>query len=104
MFNAMMVGHIWIWLYLRLYLQVLCFEFLYHGQLVACSITVFEEEGAAEAEYLAIGHDTNTVTQNISFIHVMCSQNDDSVVLVVLKHVPKCSSGADVHTCSWLIE
>ena len=89
---------------IRLYLLVFSLVLLNHGQLVACSVTVLEEEGATETEYLAIGHDTNTVTQNISFIHVVCRKNDDSVVLVVLEHVPKSASGADVHTSCWFIK
>ena len=50
--------------------------------LVADTETVLEEKRAAEALHRAFAHDANTVAKHVCFVHVMSSENDDSVLLV----------------------
>ena len=49
---------------------------------------VLEEERATEALHRALAHNADTVTEHISFVHIMSSQNDYSVFLVGLEHFP----------------
>jgi len=56
-------------------------------------------------EYLlAISHDTDSVSQIISFIHKVSGQDDDFFALVLLEHVPNMTSGRCVHSGSRLVE
>ena len=50
--------------------------------LVADTETVLEEERAAEALHRALAHDADTVTKHVRLVHIMSSQDDDSVLLV----------------------
>ena len=54
------------------------------SDLVANTESVLEEQGAAKALECALAHDADTVTEHVSLVHVMCRQNDNSVLLVRL--------------------
>jgi len=55
---------------------------LHEGDSVAETETVLEEEGRAEALECALAHDTDTVAEHVSLIHIMRGQNDDAILLV----------------------
>ena len=85
-------------------LHVGLFILLDHGQLVAGTVAVLEEQRASETLDAALVHDSDAVTQNISFIHIVRRQDNDSVASVVLQHVPEGTSGIQVHSSGRLIE
>ena len=58
--------------------------FLDQGKLVSSTEAVLQEEGAAQAHELAFGHDSDSVSEHISLVHVMRGENDDPVPLVAL--------------------
>ena len=80
------------------------FELLDHGQFVPGAEAVLEEQGTSEATNFTLGHDADTVTQDISLVHVMCREDDDPVVTVVLEHVPKTASRAQIHAGGGLVK
>ena len=63
------------------------------------------QEGCATlADELALRHYADAVAEDLSFIHVMCSQNDHTVFFVRLEHIPHASAGCNVKTSGRLIE
>ena len=77
---------------------------LNHGQFVASAIAIFEKDRASQADNLTFSHDTNTVSQDVSFVHVMCSQQNYTTTLVVFEHLPNVAPCLNIHSCSWLIK
>jgi len=45
--------------------------FLNHGKVVANTESIFEEERAAKTDKLSVSHNTNAVTKDIGFVHVV---------------------------------
>jgi hypothetical protein len=85
--------------------EVLCLRLRDHeGDLVADTEAVLEEEGAADALKGALAHNADAVTEDISLIHVMGSENNNSVFLVALEHVPKVAPGTQVHAGGRLVQ
>ena len=77
---------------------------LHHGNLVPNSEAVLEEEGATDALQGALAHDADTVTEDISFIHVMSRQDNDSINFVFFEHVPHSPPSHDIQTSCGLIK
>lgn len=78
---------------------------LFHeSDLVTKTETVLKEKRAAYALYSTLAHDANTITQNICLVHVMCGEDNNSVFLVRLEHIPKVSSSAEVHSRGGLVK
>ena len=73
-------------------------SFLHESDPVSQSEAILEEERAAQALHSTLDHDTDTIAEHVCFVHVMCSQNDDSVLLVRFEHIPELSAGAQVHS------
>ena len=74
------------------------------SKFIARSKSVLEEKRATKAFELTACHDTDSVTQDISFIHVMSGQDDDPISLVHLEHVPKHSSCSEIHARGRLVK
>ena len=74
------------------------------SDLIANTEAVFEEKRAAKALEGTLAHDANTVTEHISFIHIMGRQDDDSILLVGLEHVPQVSAGTKIHAGGRLVK
>jgi len=58
-------------------------------KLEACRESVFQEQRAAQAFELALDHDANTVTEDISFVHIVRRQKDDLISSIIAEHIPK---------------
>ena len=71
--------------------------------LVAKAEAILQEEGAANALESTLAHDTDSVAEDISLVHVMCGEDDDSIFFVALKHVPEVASSTKIHTGGRLI-
>ena len=71
---------------------------------IADAEAILQEERATNALHLALHHYANAVAQHVSLVHVVCSQDDDAVFLVGLKHIPKVAPRAQVHTCGGLVK
>jgi hypothetical protein len=65
------------------------FLLFYDSKLEACRESVFQEQRAAKAFELALDHDPNTVTKNISFVHIVCRQKYDLISSIIAEHIPK---------------
>lgn len=77
----------------------MCFAALFDkGDLVTNTEAVLEEKRGTETLHSSLAHDADSVTEHICLVHVMGSQDNDSVFLVRLKHVPQISAGAEIHT------
>ena len=68
------------------------------SDLIANTEAVFEEKRSTETLHSSLAHDADSVTEHICLVHVMGSQDDDSIFLVGLKHVPQVSAGSEIHT------
>jgi len=77
---------------------------LNHGQFVASAEAVLEEEGRTKAHELTLGHDSDSVAEHVSLVHVMRGQDNNSISTVVLEHVPQTSARAQVHSSGRLVE
>ena len=71
---------------------------LHKSNTVPDTETVLQKERAANALDLALNHDANSVTKNVSLVHVVSRQNDDAVFFVCLEHVPEIAASTQVHT------
>lgn len=69
-----------------------------HSHHVANTEAVLEEHGGAKTGHLAAGHDTDSVAEDVSLVHVMSRQEDDPVLLVGSQHVPQLAPSLDVQT------
>ena len=70
---------------------------------VAMTVLGFEVIGGAKDNEPAVNHDSDTVTELLSLIHAMCSQQHRSHVHL-LDHAVEGSTWDWVHSTSWLIE
>jgi hypothetical protein len=50
--------------------------FLNQGQIVTRSQLVFQKQGGAHTTQLPMGNDGNSVPKDVSFVHVVCRQNN----------------------------
>lgn len=48
------------------------------GQIVTCAQVRLQEERGAHTAQLPMGYDSNSIAQDVSFIHVMSRQDDGS--------------------------
>lgn len=80
------------------------FTLLDESDPIAESEAILEKEGRSQALQRALAHDSNPITEHVRLVHVMGRQNDDSVLLVGLEHVPEASARAEVHSSRRLIE
>ena len=55
---------------------------------IADTEAILQEHGRSQARHFTRGHDANPIAENVSFVHVMGSQEDDSILLLFTKHVP----------------
>ena len=75
-----------------------------HGQLVAGTIAILEEERASKAFNAALAHDCDSISKYIGLIHVVRRQQNNSIVSVVLEHVPEGAPRTQIHSGSGFIE
>jgi hypothetical protein len=59
-----------------------------HGQFKASTKSILQKQTGAKTQKLALGHDTNPIAKNISFIHIMSGQNNNFVSSIIFEHVP----------------
>ena len=71
---------------------------------VTFTISVLEEKGTSYAKELALRHDSDTVSQDIGFIHIMCGKDNYPIVPVGFQSVPKRASRSNIHASSWFVE
>lgn len=62
-------------------LSFFCFD---HSQLVASTESFLEEQARTKTLQLAVCHDRNPISQDVRLVHVVCGQDDDPVVSVIL--------------------
>ena len=74
------------------------------GDLVANTEAILEEERAAQALKGTLAHNSNTVSEHVGFVHIVSSQDNDSVFFVRLEHIPEISSCAKIHTRGRLVK
>lgn len=78
--------------------------FLGNRDVVPHSEFVLQENSRPSANKLTVVHDANTVAQEVGLVHEVRRQDDDSVIFVVLHHLPDVSSGGSVHSRGGLIQ
>ena len=61
---------------------------LEHGEVVAAAELLLQEEGRAEAGNFPLDHDADSVAEDISFVHIMCGQQNDPIFPIFFQHVP----------------
>ena len=71
---------------------------LYEGELVTETKAILKEQRATKALHGSVAHYVNTVTEHISFIHMVSREEDGSVFLVLLKHSLYVATHAEVHS------
>jgi len=78
--------------------------FLGDDQVVADSESVLQEEGASGALYLALCHYSNPVSQDISLVHIVSCQDNDSALFVLFEHFPESPPRCGVHARCRLVK
>ena len=68
------------------------------------TVFVFEEKRASGTHELSTGHDGDSVSEEIGFVHVVRGQNDGASLPVVLDQVPRPSSSRGVHPTSRFVQ
>mmetsp|Transcript_13334 Transcript_13334/g.23721 ORF Transcript_13334/g.23721 Transcript_13334/m.23721 type:complete len:281 (-) Transcript_13334:196-1038(-) len=77
---------------------------LNHCDLIANAVLGFEKKRRSAALQFSICHDSNAVTKNISFVHVMCGQDDASVLFVTRNSALHKLASSNIKTRSGFIQ
>ena len=71
---------------------------------VAYTEAILEEHGGAETGHLASSHDSDSIAEDVSLVHIMSRQQDNPVLLVGSEHIPQLASSLDIKARSWLVK
>lgn len=82
----------------------ICVRRFRQDKIISHSISIFQEKTASAALHISFGHDTNSVSQNVGLIHIMCRQDDNPSLLVTFEHLPEATSRGSIHTTRRLIQ
>ena len=71
---------------------------LFNYQLISNTVCLLEKEGSSIASELTLGHDCNSISKNISFIHEMGGQHYTAIFSVGSDYIPREPTRKGVHT------
>lgn len=77
---------------------------LLNNKLIPNTVPLLQKQRAARALNLALGHDSNSVAENVGLVHVMRGEYNNLITLILLQHFPKPPPRRRVHARGRLVE